>query len=352
MAGADAVQVGTATFRDPGRPGGCSTRSGHGAPGVRSVRTLRGAAHGDRSGDRSAPAGMPETTRRTHAQGFAERVAAAVAGRARCAPGSTRPPTFWASGAWRTRPTGCAPSASLCGGLRRGRPGGQAAGGLLRAVGCGRTGRAGGRARRLPAGGPPGRRRRQAGRHRFDHGGLRRGVAGPGQPPGRRRRDHRGLPGDGGAPARLRAGGGRRPRVSWWSAAPTPRAGRSRRPDRRARRPGRAERRGPAARRDRRTQPGRARRPGDGRCRGGCHPGRRRASTSPGWAASSSPRGSGPRAARPKGRPLFAGCRRARSCPACPGRCWSTAPTWSRCGRPAAEECDDRRRPGLECLAG
>ena len=46
MAGADAVQVGTATFRDPGPPGGCSTRSGSGArpTGCAAVHSLRGVA--------------------------------------------------------------------------------------------------------------------------------------------------------------------------------------------------------------------------------------------------------------------------------------------------------------------
>ena len=112
---------------------------------------------------------------------------------------------------------------------RRG-AGGQTPGGVLRALGLGRYRCARVGDGRGPPGGPPGHRRRQAGGHRVDHGGLRLGLAGSGQPAGGRRGHPRSLPRDRRAATGPRPG--RRPRAgapSWSCAAPTPRAGPSRR---------------------------------------------------------------------------------------------------------------------------
>ncbi len=170
--------------------------------------------------------------------GFAARVAAAVARTGPlCAGIDPSPELLSRLGPERRRARTSSVRTALRGGVRRSGAGGQAPGGVLRALRFSRGGGPRGVAGRGPVFRSPGHRRRQAGGHREHHGGLRPGVARPRQPAVCRRRHRGAVPGVGRPPAHDRSGRGQRPGRAGGgpelqSRGPVPAAGPDRRGDR------------------------------------------------------------------------------------------------------------------------
>ena len=195
LAGADAVQVGTATFRDPRAPWKVLRQLARWCDAhATTVGDIRQAVRRRVSGGRRSASGPVATARRRRRDAARHR---------RDNEGGQRWLTASETG-WLPRSAGtgplCAgidPSAALLDdvgaerrrrgtalvlrrlrrGVRRRGERGQAAGRLLRAARLGRPGGAGAAHRRGDGRRPHRHRRRQAGRHRLDRGGLRRRLA-------------------------------------------------------------------------------------------------------------------------------------------------------------------------------